>query len=669
MMFRESRERGTRIPWNVRAALLMGVVLLPFWSNPLRYSPHDPHREGILLALALLAFVSVRQIAVRRGGEWVLFAVVGGWVSWLLSSGFALSPVMAVAGTSLRADGLVFQVGLTGALMAGCFASVRGVGRWLWGVGLLVSGVIVAQWLGWLPSQSPGTTPRPSGTWGLPAFTSGWLVLAIVWAWVARPHRTSRWIQWGYYVGLSGIVFALMLTGTRGSVLALFGAAGMALATWAGRHRGRWLSAGVIAAAVGVLAVGLLNQLRFIPLFERLDPHTTGYTHRFRARLWQNTQDIARFQTVMRDVDLNPDPHHHLRPLLGYGPAHFEQLHRPYAYADQYFRERYAENKVIDRAHNDWLDIIPTRGWLGVLSRAGLWLAVYGMALRRLGGFRPWVLLLPVLGSAAGGVLLWGQPWLPLGITAGALIGMGIGVLWRSPDFLPDEAGQLALLMLAAHMIEVQFLFPVVANTVLFWVMLGLLITDCQPRTHSQSAVGLLPLVALLLARQWLPMPAVLSSPFVDAGIITFVVAWCWQREVPRVSGRHAFVTVSVLVVGAFYVLWDTKTDHLYGQTLNATDVVHARPFDVPLRVEATLYLLRHTENDPAQQWQQQSTRHLNRLYRLNRYEPQLAYGRGVLADVQDAAVAQQHYRAAHYLVPMNPIYCRSQAADCPILW
>jgi hypothetical protein len=232
---------------------------------------------------------------------------------------------------------------------------------------------------------------------------------------------------------------------------------------------------------------------------------------------------------------------------------------------------------------------------------------------------------------------------------------MGIGILWRSDDFLPDAPGELALLMLVAHIIEMQFLFVVIANTWLFWLMLGVLLADHQPMFDVSVGWTMLPVVGVLFIRQWFPVPAAISAPGVEVVLLTVgILLTVW----PRKAYRWQYVAVAaVLLAGASYVLVDTQADQRYHDTLDATKIAHLRPLDVPLQIEAALVALNRAETLPGYGWEQRADRILTHLTRLNRYEPQVAYGLGRLATLREQRSATAYFRAAHTLSTDNPDY------------
>lgn len=636
-----------------RTALALGVVLLPFWANGLRFTPHEPHHEGLVALLGLVALATVGRPAVRREA-WPLAAALGlGALSWALSAGLALSPALAVAGTSYRGDGLALQVGLFGAVALGWGASVRVVGRWLWGAALLVSVVVLAQWGGWLPLDVTGPVPRPVGTLGKPPIAAGWLTLALVWAALARPQAGPRGWRVAYGAGLLVIAFAILLTGTRGAVLALAAAGGVAVLL--DRRAGRTMIWAALGAVVVIGAAFTLHQVRPIPVIDRLDEQASDYSNRFRARLWANTLTIARFAQPVRAADLSPDPRHPLRPLVGYGPGHFERLHRPDAYADRYFGALYAENKVIDFAHNDWLDALVTGGWAGWGARLALWLAVYTVALRRLRVFRPLALVWPLAFGGLGVVALWGMPWVVLGGTAGLLLGMAVGVLHRARPPAPDLPARLALLLLAAHLVDLQFAFVVVANTWPFWLMLGALLADGErPLALVDVRPALLP-AGVLLLREWGGgLPTWAGLPALDAALVAVPVVWAVLGGPPRRAWRAVRVGVALLAGGS-YLAYDTHADIRYGQGGDTVAAADARPWDVPLQAQAALVQLSRDAQAGATPGTPPA---LGRLGRLHPYEPQLAFARGWAAWLAGDPAAVRHLAAAHLLVPGNPTYC-----------
>jgi O-antigen ligase len=469
-----------------RAALILSVALLPLFYNPLRFEGHETFRAGLLIVLVAAALPGLRP-RIRRDA-WPLLLSAGLWAAaLLLSTGFALSPARALAGDSVRRMGLLMQLVLMIGLV---FGAVPATGRWFWFGGLAISAYVLLQAFGLI---GPGSNPlRPTGPLGASVFTAGWLALGCLWLALGGTDL-PRWQRWG---GVVVMVLALVETGSRGVALALLAGGGMAALVWAAVHRSRR-----IAFVVGALVVGLLFgflllpilpwQNRFLsdlPLVSRLNPATPDATQLFRERVWGDALALGREWPGLSDIHDAPDRFASLRPLVGYGLESFETLER--LRSDAALRQ--IDPHPVDRAHNDWLDTLLTVGWLGVVARAALWGSAWLVALRRLGIWGRGAWLLPIAGAVVGGLVLSQSTYLPAAITLAALAGGGLWLFWcavfpmdTNSKTPMDSGAWIALAVVSAHIVDLQFGFTTIATGWLVWLALGRLAAQPQPEVEA----------------------------------------------------------------------------------------------------------------------------------------------------------------------------------------
>jgi hypothetical protein len=472
-----------------RAALILSIALLPLFYNPLRFEGHETLRVGLLLTLVAAALPGLCPRF--RRDAWPLLLAVGLWVvASTLSTGFALSPVRALAGDSVRRMGLLTQLVLITGLL---FGATSGSGRWFWFAGLAVSAYVFLQAFGLI---SPGSNPlRPTGPLGASVFTAGWLALACLWL-ALGGAELPRWQRCG---GAGAMALALVMTGSRGAALALFAGGVMAALAWAAVYQSRRaaLAAGglVVSLLIGISLLRVIpwqnSALKDVPLISRLNPAAPDATQLFRERVWGDALVFGRDWPALSDIHNVPDRFVSLRPVVGYGLESFETLER--LRSDAALRQ--LDSRPVDRAHNDWLDTLLATGWMGVLARAALWGSAWVVALRRLRlwGWGGW--LLPVLGGILAGLVFWQSAYLPAAITLGALAGGGLWLFVRAVfsagaefDTPIDTGAWIVLAVVTAHIVDLQFSFTTIAACWPMWLALGMLVA--QPPSDMETAIS-----------------------------------------------------------------------------------------------------------------------------------------------------------------------------------
>ncbi len=233
---------------------------------------------------------------------------------------------------------------------------------------------------------------------------------------------------------------------------------------------------------VGRALVPLVSVQR-LPALERLGRLTDfgGRTGQVRRYVWEGTLNLLLSPRPLRDAEGRPDPHFHLRPLLGYGPETlrlaFLSFHPPELGRVE------KRSSYVDRAHNQSLDLLATQGVLGFASWQALYLALVLMAARRLGRALArgdgWRLAGAWFGGGLLAALLVASRWEPVlavpAWMAGALSGGLLFLLARRPSgMIPDPLGPAALLAaVVAHAVEVQFGFSTAASTSLLFLLAG----------------------------------------------------------------------------------------------------------------------------------------------------------------------------------------------------
>jgi len=451
----------------IEVGWLAAIVLVPLTVNPWGLN-HELHKAALLQILALLmAAADVVALAwspspppaprhwLRRPLVRPILLVTG---ALLLSTITSLSPLVSLWGPyyGRRGAHLLLTLVLWALLVAAHLRTSAQRRRLV--VAIIMAGTLVAL-TPFLIAIAPFSealrrggdvlTGRPGGTLVNPIFLGAYLIMAIPFTLakvvtglgdaVARAGQGNlelerRWLTLvkvaGWGVALILQLFSLLISQSRGpwagllAGLALFAA----LMLWP-THRRLVL----VGLTVGALLIGgVLASLNFdlvptsrlsqLPYVGRVVGATnlSGGTVRVRLVLWQAAWEVV---TTWPEVGLEPDPLHALRSLVGYGP----EL-AVVAYNTAYSPElAHIENPnlIWDRSHNQTLDLLAMRGWLGLAT-----VAVLGVACARRGL-----------------------------------------ALWRAAGDWTERAWVAALLAaLVAHVVEVQFAFPVTATGMMSWL-------------------------------------------------------------------------------------------------------------------------------------------------------------------------------------------------------
>ncbi len=228
----------------------------------------------------------------------------------------------------------------------------------------------------------------------------------------------------------------LLYTQARGPWFGLLGGALLFSVLIAWRHKLKKLL--LITTAVGVILIALLVALNLpntplgpfteTPYLSRLvfsDDLAAGKgTEWVRLFIWQGALELLRSRP---NIGFTPDPLRPLRLLIGYGPETMEVVY-PQVYPPGL---AYVESRevMVDRAHNELLDLAVTTGALGLLAFLFL---------------------------------------------MGSLFYYGLSLLRKEPSF-SDQITLVALLSAVfAHFIETQFGIPLTITKLLLWLYLAL---------------------------------------------------------------------------------------------------------------------------------------------------------------------------------------------------
>jgi len=300
------------------------------------------------------------------------------WLSMAASTLASSNPLLSVAGSSWRRDGLIAESALLlfAFIAAAWFAEdqrrIRTVLRVATITGAAASLYGIAQYFGWdplLPSKAYQsgegifTIVRPPGTFGHADYFASWLVMVEFFALALRGLDDNRRWRATADIAMALAAFAIVLSGTRSAMLGLlFGGLvfiGMARPRL---HRMGMLLLIASAACLGLLYVSPAGAKLRARVHWSLDDVRGGA----RLILWRDSLRMAMG-----------------RPLLGYGPETFTAQFPPFESVElsQAYPDFYQESP-----HNMFLDALTSRGLPGALSllalcALGLWSARKNAAL------------------------------------------------------------------------------------------------------------------------------------------------------------------------------------------------------------------------------------------------------------------------------------------------
>lgn len=339
------------------AALLIALAVIPLFANPVSARVHDPERMILLRIFGLIALCAA--IATRRPR--LPLPWIAGIALYLTGSFFScfysVAPTHALAGDYGRQFGLLTDVALVGFLLAGaCLERERielAVRTVLVG-GALASVVALGEWV-----MSRG---RVDGLAGGATFLADQIAPLLPLAIAFRRNRLDTLL-------IVVLALGLLASGTRVAVIAVLIALAMLSLL-----RGSVVSRKTLLAGFGALGCVLLLALpplrSLLPeqsLPARIGALFQGNDVSQRTLLWRDSL------TAMRAMPTSL--------LTGNGPDSTGILFTQYVSPE--LQQQLGGRARVDRFHCDPLDLLFTRGLLG-LSGMVLLLAAAFMAARRL---------------------------------------------------------------------------------------------------------------------------------------------------------------------------------------------------------------------------------------------------------------------------------------------
>ncbi len=455
----------------VEACWLAAVFLVPLAVNPWGFNyglPKVAVFRGLtllmlaahLLALAWSPTLPDPRRRLRHPLVLPILLVAG---AALLSTVTSLSPRISFVGSYHRQQGAYLAICfvLWALLVATHLRTPAQRCRLTMAIALGGSIVALTPFIEALRWRENPFTWRPGGSLGNPIFLGAYLIMTIPFTLaqgISSFGTPRRWRGWRALTSLALVlqVFALLVTQSRGPWVGMVVGVALfvALVLWPTRRR---LVLGGLAVGVflvGGLLAGLnldvvpVERLSGLPYVGRVAGaiDTTKGTTRVRVVLWEMAGSVV---TAWPEVGLKPDRLHVLRPVVGYGldtasavytaayPPELAHIEDPGAFWD--------------RAHNEVLDVLTMRGWLGLAA----W-AVLGIACARRGL-----------------------------------------ALWRTAAGPVERAWAAApLAALAAHIVEVQFAFSITATTMMGWLCVAWLaapspsLSGASPMHARRAEVG-----------------------------------------------------------------------------------------------------------------------------------------------------------------------------------
>lgn len=556
-----SRLRATiaQVPASLALVAAGGAVLFFDVTTSRIFEPEKAVLVRSLALAATAAWLYGQLLGARTGNDLGRSLAGRAAVAFLLWNGLATllapEPSLALWGSFHRAQGLY---GLLAYAALAFFLSRRPAHHRTLLELLALAGALASSYALW---QRAGLDPlpwggdiitRPSSTLGNPIFLGAFLAISLpltLALFLGAVRRETR-LLWGLFLFLQG--GALTAAASRGPLFGGLAGVATVLLLLRGTARG-W--------AVGLMAAGFLlgSSLGSANPTSRLgDP--VGETGQVRVLIWEGTVAMLRAR---------PE-----RLLTGYGP---EGLLVGFpSHAPPALGQIEDPSATADRAHNGVWEVTATLGLPGL----GLWLFLWGSllaaALRSAGypfGLRQAVLW---IGGALAGLVAgwaWGGPgWMGPGLTAGAVGGWLLSLIplrvsrGTSEALLPLAAAG----GLSAHWAELTTGLPIVATSLSFWLLAGLLAAGGQAggeqASRSAEDEGQGPAPRPLLA--WaalgvflgtllpLPEPATWIGLLPLLGLMALLAA-AWSVAGP-VAARRAATLRALLVLAPLVIpfLW-----------------------------------------------------------------------------------------------------------------
>ncbi|MCL4250312.1 MAG: hypothetical protein KJ065_19335 [Anaerolineae bacterium] len=482
--------------------LAMPFALLLFQEA--RFEGYESEKSGFLIFLSLIIIASWQ--GKRRWRAWrlnpLVVSVLAYFVTQALSTVFSLSPTSSLWGDPQRSQGLISLCAYI-LLFLQCVRAGQELSQQIIPVLICVTAPIcvfsIVERIGF-------DITRPGSTAGNPNYLSSSLILILLFLIpqvyslrISRlPARRARFVFLALIIGLVGT--ALILSGSRGALVGLFGGIVVSILSFGAILRRRSYVIGAVSLLGGVvLSYGLIAA--------HVNPSLTDAqrifqpTDEFRMTTWQVSQDLLRRQSKpLVSFDDQKDPRAWLRPIIGYGLETLPQLQTRLG-------TPYGENRYFDSTHNLVFDTLLTSGRMGLFAISAVFLSAVAWISFRLGLLsRRSVALLSVLelvcivaGAQLAPRFLYSgdnSGLIPLGAALGAVAGIALWLIGlaftKTRNKIEIERKHIYLIgllsIVVAHWVDLQFGFTQHASDALWWMFLGLAAQRAESDSQVQSA-------------------------------------------------------------------------------------------------------------------------------------------------------------------------------------
>jgi O-antigen ligase len=312
----------------------------------------------------LLAGTAVALLLLKPARSWFGALLAAGAASLALSAVYSTNPALSWFGSNWRRFGASEQVAvllfawLVATQISSRPESLRTILRAIAAAGLLAGIYGILQYSGVDPllpaaayhiGEGIWTIVRPPGTLGYVSYFANWLVMAAFLSLALAQLETNKWLRIAAYLAAAVCGFSMLLTGTRGAMLAAAAGCAVLLFTRAIPFTRR------AAVICGIAALALV-AFYYSP---------AGWNLHSRARWFvEDPRGGARLQ-LWRD-SLAMSSH---RLTTGYGPEVFTAQF-PY-YESKRLAEAYPDF-AHESPHNMFLDVLVAQGLPGLLALAGI---------------------------------------------------------------------------------------------------------------------------------------------------------------------------------------------------------------------------------------------------------------------------------------------------------
>lgn len=380
----------------LRWIALAGVFALPFISLFVASSLFFPYITGknfafrIIVEVSAAAWLALALVnpAYRPRRSWVLGALALFVLVIGVADVFGAYAFKSLWSNYERMDGWVTLAHLLAyTVVAASMLHTEKLWRWLWWTTLGISAYVslygllqVAGKVALGQGGVSGLSGRIDATFGNPIYMAVYMlfhifIAAMLWAqqWVERGPGRRLYISVAYGSVIVLDTIALLLTGTRGTILGLVGGALVAAVLTlilASNSRSAWRASATMVVGLVVLVGG------FLLVKDQAWVQKVGFLQRMATISLEDNTTKARFinwSMAWKGVQE--------RPILGWGQENYALVF------DKYYDPRmYAQEPWFDRVHNIVFDWLVAGGFVGFFAYLFIFLAALWV-LWRSGGF------------------------------------------------------------------------------------------------------------------------------------------------------------------------------------------------------------------------------------------------------------------------------------------